>query len=69
MHMAGNAARDLRLEVVKLSPCPPLEKERKLDRLRELRATIDALRGEREAEDPLLAWVLAQQETATPHHG
>lgn len=67
--MAGNAARDCRLELVSLSPCHPQEAERKLDRLRELRATIEALRGERESEDPLLAWVLAQQETATPHRG
>ena len=31
---------------------------RRLDRLRELRAVIDALRHEKESGDPLLAWVL-----------
>ena len=30
----------------------------KLDRLRELRATIDYLRAEREGQDPLLAWII-----------
>ncbi len=33
----------------------------KLDRLRELRAVIDTLRHECEAQDPLLAWVVAQE--------
>ncbi len=32
--------------------------EHRLDRLRELRATIDALRHEQTARDPLLAWVM-----------
>ena len=34
----------------------------KLDRLRELRAVIEALRCEREARDPLLSW-LTERET------
>ena len=65
--MAGSAARDHRLELVSFTPCTTLELEqRKLDRLRELRATIEALRGERESADPLLAWVLAQQQSRNP---
>jgi hypothetical protein len=32
--------------------------EQRLNRLRELRAVIDALRQEKESRDPLLAWVL-----------
>jgi hypothetical protein len=35
----------------------------KLDRLRELRATIEALRVEQTASDPLLAWVMEQNST------
>jgi hypothetical protein len=55
--LAGNPARDLTLELVRI--CTPLELEQaKLDRLRELRATIDSIRCEREAGDPLLAWLL-----------
>jgi hypothetical protein len=38
----------------------------KLDRLRLLRATIDSLRSEREAEDPLLTWILKREKTAAP---
>ncbi len=34
----------------------------KLERLRELRSTIDALRVEQETADPLLAWVLRGDE-------
>ena len=33
----------------------------KLDRLRELRAVIETLRCEREAQDPLLAWIIEQE--------
>ena len=40
----------------------PAELEQfKLDRLRELQLAIDALRHEREARDPLLAWVIEQE--------
>lgn len=35
--------------------------ELKLERLRELRSTIDALRVERESGDPLLAWAIGQE--------
>ena len=33
----------------------------KLERLRELRSTIDALRGETESRDPLLAWAISEE--------
>jgi len=33
----------------------------KLDRLRELRAVIETLRHEREAQDPLLVWVVERE--------
>lgn len=33
----------------------------KLDRLRQLRAAIDSLRSEREAHDPLMAWILERE--------
>jgi len=35
----------------------------KLDRLRELRAAIDCLRSEREAQDPLLAGIVERERT------
>ena len=38
----------------------------KLERLRELRSTIDALRGEQESNDPLLAWAIAQERGHEP---
>jgi hypothetical protein len=47
-----------------LQSCPPTPGEleqRKLDRLRELRAVIDSLREVPERRDPLLAWVIAQE--------
>ena len=44
----------------------PAELEQfKLDRLRELRLAIDALRHERETHDPLLAWVIDQENSGT----
>lgn len=36
--------------------------QHRLDRLRELRATIDALRDEQVSRDPLLAWVIRAEE-------
>jgi hypothetical protein len=36
----------------------------KLDRLRELRATIDALRCDQASKDPLLDWVIAEEASA-----
>jgi hypothetical protein len=44
-----------------LDSLPRAEGPDKLDRLRLLRATIDSLRSEREAEDPLLAWILNRE--------
>jgi hypothetical protein len=38
--------------------------ELKLARLRELRQAIDALRNEQENRDPLLAWVIGQENGA-----
>jgi len=35
----------------------------KLERLRELRSTIDALRVEQEAGDPLRAWAIDREQT------
>jgi hypothetical protein len=37
--------------------------QHKLNRLLELRAVIGAMRGEREARDPLLAWVRTHERT------
>jgi hypothetical protein len=42
----------------------PQPRPDKLDRLRLLRATIDYLRSEREAQDPLLTWSLDREKTA-----
>ena len=57
--MAGAPNRIVKFEPE--IPTPMELEQRKLDRLRELRATIDALRGEQESQDPLLAWVRAQE--------
>ena len=38
--------------------------ELKLERLRELRNTIDALRCERQIRDPLLAWAIDEERKA-----
>ena len=50
-----------------LPPTPEIWPEgfaqHKLYRLLELRAVIDAMRGEHETQDPLLAWVRAHQGT------
>ena len=47
-------------------PDPPAIAYHKLDRLRELRAVIDTLHREREAQDPLLAWIV-QRDAAENH--
>jgi hypothetical protein len=61
--MAPSAVRPLYLELISSSPGASVELDQiKLDRLRELRATIDALRTEQTAADPLLAWVMRQDE-------
>jgi hypothetical protein len=59
--MAYSVARTA-LEIMSFDPCTPQELEqRRIDRLRELRAIVDALRCERETADPLLAWVRDQE--------
>jgi hypothetical protein len=64
--MAGSAARPVWLELKNFVPTTPLELEQlKLDRLRQLRATIESLRDEQQARDPLLTWVM-EQETGIP---
>jgi hypothetical protein len=60
MPAAANRITVVRELASTLSPAQ-LE-ELRLERLRELRATIDALRVERETHDPLLAWVIGQVE-------
>jgi hypothetical protein len=48
---------------------PPELARHKLDRLRELRAVIDTLRCEREARDPLLAWIVEREAIENQQHG
>lgn len=50
-------------------PLTAVEREQhRLDRLLELRATIDALRNEQTSSDPLLAWVVEQERSEYPRH-
>lgn len=59
--MAQHAVRPLYFDLVGSAPGASLELDQiKLDRLRELRATIDALRTEQTAADPLMGWVISQ---------
>jgi hypothetical protein len=64
-HMASMLiARRPHPEVMPMPPAgvtPDGLAQHKLTRLLELRAVIDALRCDREAQDPLLAWVTAQE--------
>jgi hypothetical protein len=64
--MPAAAIRHLYLHAVTASPVLHLERH-KLDRLRELRATIDALRQEKSSQDPLMAWVAGQPQQPPPH--
>jgi hypothetical protein len=62
-------SRFMRPALIALSPSglpPDADSQHKLDRLRELRAVIDSLHGEREARDPLLAWVVARERAKSP---
>jgi hypothetical protein len=64
--MPANANR---LEAYALVRCAPTRAEleqRKLGRLRELRAIIESLRTEQAGKDPLLAWVIDQEKTQNP---
>ena len=65
--MPAAAIRHLYLHAVPRTPAPLALERHKLDRLRELRATIDALRQEKTSQDPLLAWVI-EQEQQDPSH-
>lgn len=58
--MPAAAIRHLYLHAVPGSPVPTTLEQHKLDRLRELRATIDALRQADSSQDPLLSWVVGQ---------
>lgn len=65
--MAQSAIRPQFFDLVWASPAQSVDLESiKLDRLRELRATIDALRTEQTAADPLLAWVMQQRSADEP---
>jgi hypothetical protein len=55
------ASTATRLALVDLPPRVFPEGPNKLDRLRQLRAVIDSLRSEREACDPLIAWILERE--------
>jgi hypothetical protein len=61
--MSASANRIIKAIAQTMSPAE-LEQHR-IDRLRELRMTIDALRQEQATHDPLLAWVI-QHERAEP---
>jgi hypothetical protein len=61
MEMARSAARPQFLEIIRVTPGTPAGEQVKLDRLRELHATIEALRREQRNEDPLLAWVMEME--------
>jgi hypothetical protein len=57
--------RTMRITHFELMPVDGPAGPDKLDRLRELRAAIDCLRSEREAQDPLLAWILEREKAET----
>ena len=55
----GRSAAPLYLELIRTTPGTPFTREKlKLERLKELRATIEALRDEPDTDDPLIAWAL-----------
>ena len=63
--MPSTHVAKLELSVVPPSQAAEYQRQR-VDRLRELRAVIDALRHEKEARDPLLAWVVQDNLSGTP---
>lgn len=65
--MPAASIRHLYLHAVPMPLRAAAPEHFKLDRLRELRATIDALRQEKSAHDPLLAWVVEQARQDPPH--
>lgn len=55
----GRSAAPLYLELIRTAPGTTLTRDQlKQERLRELRATIDALRRDSGPPDPLLTWLL-----------
>jgi hypothetical protein len=65
--MAASAAQNLYLELIRFNPGASLGLEQlKLERLRELRATIESLRREQRDEDPLLAWARSCEHPEDP---
>lgn len=65
--MPAAAIRHLYLHAVPAPHKAGLPERDKLDRLRELRATIDALRQEGSSQDPLLTWAVAQSHRDPSH--
>jgi hypothetical protein len=59
----ARVARPENLTIPAQDICPEGYGQHKLYRLLELRAVIDAMRCEGQAQDPLLAWVTAQEQT------
>ena len=64
--MPAAALRHLYLHAVPAPLKAGLPEHDKLDRLRELRATIDALRHESSPPDPLVAWAMATARAQAP---
>jgi hypothetical protein len=64
--MTANANRLEAFDLVRCTPTPAELEQRKLGRLRELRAVIESLRTEQADKDPLLAWAVEQEKTQNP---
>jgi hypothetical protein len=62
--VSARADRQSQIEYSSAGVCAEAIAQQKLSRLLELRAVIDSLRCEREARDPLLSWVVAQEHAA-----
>jgi hypothetical protein len=67
--MPAASIRNLYLHAVPMPLKAGLPEHDKLDRLRELRATIAALREEGSTPDPLVAWVIAQAQRDSTQSG
>jgi len=64
--MPAASIRNLYLHAVPEPLRPGLPEHDKLDRLRELRAAIEALRDDHEPRDPLVAWAMATARAQAP---
>jgi hypothetical protein len=64
--MPAASLRSLYLHAVTQQPKPGLAEHDKLDRLRELRAAISALREGSSPTDPLVAWAMATARAQAP---